>query len=146
VPLRVVPITLRDANAYVREHHRHHGTTVGHKFSVAVREEELLCGVAIAGRPVARMDDDGLTLEVLRLATGGGANVCSMLYGACWRAGKAMGYQRLVTFTLASEPGISLRAAGFRCLGERGGGSWSRSARPRTDKHPTELKLRWEIP
>jgi hypothetical protein len=102
-------------------------------------------GVVIVGKPVARMLADGWTCEVTRLASDGTKNACSMLYRAAWRAARAMGYRRLVTYTLAEEPGTSLRAAGFRLIGEAGGGSWSRKDRPRVDLHPTELKLRWEL-
>ena len=144
--LKVVPIHLKAANAYVREHHRHHGPVVGYKFAVAVAtEDDVIRGVAIVGRPVARRLDDGLTLEVNRLATDGTPNACSALYGASWRVAKELGYLRLVTYILSTEPGISLRAAGWTCVGEAGGGSWSVPSRPREDKHPTEKKVRWEV-
>lgn len=81
-----------------------------------------LCGVAIVGRPTARMLDDGWTVEVTRLATDGAHNACSILYAAAWRAARAMGYRRCVTFTLPEEGGASLRGAGWRCIGEAGGG------------------------
>ena len=91
--LKVVPIHLREANAYVREHYRHHGPVVGYKFAVAVAtEDDVIRGVAIVGRPVARRLDDGLTLEVNRLATDGTPNACSALYGASWRVAKELGY------------------------------------------------------
>ena len=90
------------------------------------------------------MADDGLTLEVNRVATDGCPNACSALYGAAWRAAKAMGYQRLITYTLPEEGGASLRGAGWRLVGEAGGGKWSREGRPRVDMHPTHGKLRWE--
>lgn len=141
----VVPLPLDEANAFVREHHRHHGKVVGHKFSVGVSDSEgAIRGVAIVGRPVARMLDDGLTLEITRVATDGCKDACSALYGACRRAAFALGYKRLVTYTLPSEGGASLRAAGYRCVGEAGGGSWSVPCRPRVDKHPLQTKLRWE--
>jgi hypothetical protein len=71
-------------------------------------------------------------------------NACSALYAAAWRAARALGYRRLVTYTLAEEGGASLRAAGWRCVGEAGGGPWSRVGRPRVDTHPLQAKLRWE--
>lgn len=143
--LRIVPCELTEANEFVRQHHRHHKPVPGHKFSLAVVDEaEQVRGVAIVGRPVARMRDDGWTLEVVRLATDGCENACSALYAACWRAVKAMGYQRLGTYILASEPGTSLRAAGWRLVRSAGGGSWSRKDRPRVDLHPTQEKLLWE--
>ena len=112
--------------------------------SVAVNDGSAVRGVAIVGRPSARMLQDGYTAEVVRVATDGARNACSMLYGACWRACRALGYQRLVTYTLPEEGGGSLRAAGWRCIGEAGGGSWSRKGRPRVDLHPTQVKMRWE--
>src|SRR3990167_8681475 len=147
--LTVIPLPLDEANAFVEQHHRHHGRVVGHKFSLGVCSagpdgEAVIHGVAIVSRPVARRLDDGLTLEIARVATDGAKDACSALYGACRRAAFALGYKRLVTYTLASESGVSLKAAGYRLIGEAGGGSWSRSSRPRVDKHPTQAKLRWE--
>mgnify|MGYP006888295455 CR=1 FL=1 len=108
------------------------------------RDAEVV-GVAIVGNPVARMLDDGFTAEVTRLCVLDGVpNGCSMLYGAAWRAARALGWRKLITYTLAEEGGASLRAAGWRCIGEAGGGSWSRESRPRVDLHPTQGKLRWE--
>ena len=144
--LGIVPCSLIDANAFVRQHHRHHQPVPGHKFSLAVVDGDgTLHGVAIVGRPVARMLDDGLTLEVNRVATDGTPNACSALYGACRRAAFALGYQKLVTYTLPSESGSSLRGAGYRLMGEAGGGSWSRPSRERDDDHPLQPKLRWEV-
>lgn len=143
--LTVVPCDLDEAAAFVKQHHRHHRPGPGGKFAVAVADESgTIRGVAIAGRPVARMSHDGWTLEVTRVATDGCPNACSALYGAAWRAARALGYRRLVTYTLATEPGTSLHAAGWRLIGEAGGGSWSRADRPRVDKHPTQRKFRWE--
>lgn len=99
----------------------------------------------MVGRPVARMNDDGWTLEVCRCCTDGTKNACSMLYRAAWRAAQAMGYRRLITYTLLEEGGASLRAAGFRLIGQTEGGSWSRPSRPRVDMHPLQGKLRWDI-
>lgn len=90
------------------------------------------------------MADNGWTLEVNRTCTDGTKNANSMLYGACRRAAFALGYRKLLTYTLPSESGGSLRAAGWKCLGEAGGGKWSRESRPRVDTHPTQAKLRWE--
>jgi hypothetical protein len=141
--LELVPITLREANAFVAEHHRHHRPARGCIVVLAVADERVR-GVAIVGRPVARNLQDGWTAEVLRVCTDGARNACSMLYGAAWRAVRALGYRRLVTYTLPKEGGASLRAAGWKCIGEAGGGSWSRKDRPRVDLHPTQSKLRWE--
>jgi hypothetical protein len=142
--LALTPITLQEANAFVSEHHRNHKPVVGHKFSIAVSEGDTVRGVAIVGRPVARRLDDGWTLEVNRVATDGARNACSMLYGAAWRACKAMGYKRLITYTLPDEGGASLRAAGWRLVGEAGGGNWNVKTRPRVDSDHQQLKLRWE--
>ena len=131
--MMVTPIALSEANAFVAEHHRHHKPVVGHKFSIAVSSGDVVHGVAIIGRPVARGLDDGWTLEVNRCCTDGTRNACSMLYGAAWRAAKAMGFRKLVTYTLPSEGGASLRAAGWTLVGARGGGNWNTPARPRVD-------------
>ena len=112
--MKVVPITFRAACAYVAEHHRHNKPPRGHKFSVAVEADGVIVGVAMAGRPVARLLDNGVTLEVNRTCTDGYPNANSMLYGAVWRAAKAMGYVRAITYTQGSESGASLRGAGWR--------------------------------
>ena len=142
--LYLVPLDLAEANTFVAAHHRHHQPVVGHKFSLGAALDDLIVGVAIVGRPVSRMRDDGLTLEVTRLCTNGARNACSFLYGASARACFALGYRRIGTYILASESGVSLTAAGWRCLGERGGGSWSRPSRPQVDKHPLQKKLLFE--
>ena len=142
--LRIVPCAFSEACAFVKQHHRHHKPPQGHKFSVAAAVGEDICGVAIVGRPVARHLDDGMTLEVTRLATDGTKNACSALYATAWRAARAMGYGRLVTYILDNEPGTSLNAAGWKCVGKAGGGTWKRASRPRVDKHPLQGKFRWE--
>jgi hypothetical protein len=127
--VNVVPITLRAAQAFVDKHHRHNKAPRGHKFSIGLEHDGQLVGVAVAGRPVARHFDNGRTLEVSRTCTLGDRNANSMLYGAVWRAAKAMGYTRLVTYTQADESGASLRAAGFvqvKSLPPRG--SWAESS------------------
>ncbi len=141
---RLVPLKLAEANAFVAEYHRHHRPVVGHKFSLGAVKDGRLVGVAIVGRPVARLRDDGLTLEVTRLCTCGEKNTCSFLYGAAARAAFALGYRRIGTYTLPTEGGASLRATGWKLLGARGGGSWGRQGRQREDRHPTQRKLLWE--
>jgi len=144
--LFLVPITVSDARAFVLEHHRHHRPPVSGLFAVACADSPTrIRGVAIVGRPVARGLQDGWTAEVTRVATDGTRNACSMLYGAAWRAARALGYRRLVTYTLAEEPGTSLRASGWATVAEVRGRSWSCTSRPRVDKHPTQGKLRWEV-
>lgn len=142
--LHIVPISFAEANAFVAQHHRHHKPAAGCKFCVAVADAGVVVGVALVGRPVARGLDDGWTLEVNRLCTDGHRNACSILYAAAWRAARALGYQKLVTYTLPEEGGASLRAAGWRVVAETAGGSWSCPSRPRVDMHPTQGKLRWE--
>lgn len=142
--LRIVPITFKTANEFVRQHHRHHKPVIGCKFCLAVSDGEKICGVAIVGRPVSRILDNGTTLEVNRTCTDGTPNANSMLYGAAWKAAKALGYARLITYTLPSESGASLRGAGWTCAGAAGGGSWDCPSRRRTDKSPTVKKIRWE--
>lgn len=153
--LELVPISLKEANAFVEQHHRHHKPVVGHKFSVAVSDGGTIVGVAIVGRPVSRYLDDGWTLEVTRLCTDGTKNACSFLYSACWRCAKNMGYKKLVTYILDTENGASLKARGWKCDGEAGGGDWNCKSRPREliprqmslfpqkEKYPTQMKIRW---
>ena len=142
--LKLIPVSLKTANAFVAAHHRHHKPVTGHKFSLGCMQEGQLVGVAIVGRPVSRYLDDGLTLEVNRLCSTGEKNVCSFLYGAAARAGKALGYQRIVTYTLDTEPGTSLRAAGWECMGLAGGKRWTGTRRPAVDLYPAQMKLRYE--
>lgn len=145
MPLRVVPCTQRQAKAYVAEHHRHHKPPQGGLFALAAMDDDRLCGVVIVGRPVARGLDDGLTAEVTRLCTDGTRNACSILYARARRAAGALGYRKVITYTLPEEGGASLRASGWECAGPAGGGSWSAPSRPRNDTHPIQEKLRWEI-
>lgn len=144
--LVLMPITLNEANTFVDRLHRHHGPSVFHRVSVGVGcAEHGLHGVAIGGRPKARQLDDGVSFEVTRVCTDGTPNACSKLYGAMRRAALSLGYPatRIFTYTLASEPGTSLHAAGWVRDGEVSGESWDRPSRPRIDKHPTTDKIRW---
>lgn len=144
--LEIVPLNLSEANELVAAMHRHHQKVVGHKFSIGVQGEDgQLHGAAIVGRPVARRLDNGRTLEVTRCVTDGTPNACSALYGAAWRVAREMGYRRLITYTLATEAGGSLRGAGWRELYTTPGKSWSVPSRPRKDKHPLGQKLLWEV-
>ncbi|WP_433225509.1 XF1762 family protein [Actinomadura formosensis] len=131
--LRIVPMRFTDACGFVAMWHRHHGAPVGCKFCVGVADDaNVLRGVAIVGRPVARFLDNGLTLEVTRTAADGTPNVNSMLYGAAWRAAKALGYRRLITYTQHGETGASLRAAAWRVVAERPARpGWTCPSRPR---------------
>lgn len=141
----ICPISLAEANEFVTRNHRHHKPVVGHKFSIAAARGDEIVGVAIVGRPVSRHLDDGWTLEVNRLCTDGTRNACSMLYAAAWRAARAMGYKRLITYILESEPGTSLKAAGWKCIGKAGGLRWTGKRRPEVDLYPAQMKLRWEV-
>lgn len=157
--LHLMPINRPDSRAFVARHHRHSNppAPASSIFQVAVaNEEEEVVGVAIAGPPSARKLWDGYTIEVLRVATTGDHNAPSMLYGACCRAARALGYRRAITYTLWEESGASLRAAGWTRDGEAGGGSWRRDeSRPRAShlqpqlfdglQHPpnTGRKVRW---
>ena len=143
--LRHARAEFSDAAAFVSEHHRHHTPPVGHLFSLAAYQGDRLCGVAIVGRPVSRHRDDGLTAEVTRLCTDGTRNAASFLLGKAARAAFALGFQKVGTYTLEREGGASLRAAGWTLIGTAGGGSWSVPSRLRTDKHPLEPKLLWEL-
>jgi hypothetical protein len=142
--MKIVPISLRQANEIVTQWHRHHKSSVGHKFSIALSQSEQYIGIAICGRPVARGSDDGFTLEIARLCTNGTKNACSMLYGACARIAKEMGYRKIQTYILESEPGISLKASGWVMEAVTAGGQWKRTdgITNRTDQ-PNEPKQRW---
>jgi len=142
--LKLVPVTLAAANAFVSTHHRHHRPVTGHKFSLGCEQDGRLVGVAIVGRPVSRYLDNGTTLEVNRLCTTGEKNACSFLYGAAARAAKALGYRKIITYTLETELGTSLRAAGWTCAGLAGGKRWTGQRRPVTDLYPPQMKLRYE--
>lgn len=144
----VRPLTLKQANAFIEEHHRHHKKVVGHRFSLGLFSDNLLIGVCIVGRPVARGCDPYFVAEVTRLATDGAKNGCSMLYAAAARACDAMGFDKIQTYILESEPGISLRAAGWSRVAVTAGGSWNhggeKSHKNRREDQPMEPKVRWE--
>lgn len=141
-----VPIHLREANEFVAEHHRHSIPTVGCKFAVGAAKDGRLVGVAIAGRPVARRLDDGKTLEVLRVCTDGTPNACSFLYARCAKIARLMGYERVITYTLASEGGASLRAVGATPTGPLESHEWGNPNRPRKSQQVYhQPKYRWEL-
>ena len=142
--LELHPITLRQANEFVTQYHRHHKASQGHKFSIGVCRNRKLVGVCICGRPVSRYLDDGETLEVNRLCTDGTYDACSILYAAAYRAAIAMGYKRVITYILESEPGTSLKAAGFMFDGIAGGKEWTGCRKPKdVNQYPHEMKQRW---
>ena len=149
-----MPLSFAEAADFVRQHHRHHTPPAGAKFQLGAAQGEMLVGVVIVGRPVSRMRDDGKTLEVTRLTTDGTRNACSFLYGAAARATFALGYTRIGTYILQSEPGTSLKAAGWKLIVTRGGGSWTagRDRKPQwqkrgplRDNQPLEQKQLFEL-
>ncbi|MGQ7788176.1 XF1762 family protein [Nesterenkonia sp. K-15-9-6] len=143
--LVVVPLRLADAAEFVKDHHRHHRPPQGHKFSLGVVQDQVLHGVAIVGRPVARHCDDGRTLEVTRTATDGTRNANSILYGAARRATFALGYDRLITYTQAGESGASLRGAGYQVVAQRKPRSgWWTPSRPRGERNAYIQRTLWE--
>ncbi len=144
--LTIEQCELRDANDFVEKHHRHHKPVVGHRFSIRVAADGETVGVIIVGRPVARAVPSHEVLEVTRCCTDGTKNASSALYGAAARAGKALGYHRIQTYTLPEEGGVSMRAVGWEFDGETAGGHWKRSepnAKPRRTDQPQGVKHRW---
>jgi len=148
---RLHPITLKEAKAFIHEHHRHNKPPTGWKFGVGLKVGNSLVGVATAGRPVARHYDDGLTLEASRTCTNGTPNANSQLYGAIWRAAKALGYRRCITYTQKNETGASLRAAGWVKVKELPPRkSWSESSVKLRDKRDPVgnggvARILWEV-
>jgi hypothetical protein len=144
--LRVVPLTLAQANDLVERLHRHHKPARGHRFSIGVERDGEIVGAAVVGRPVSRGFDSYRVAEVTRLVTDGTRDACSMLYGAAARIARDMGFDRIQTYILDSEPGTSLRAAGWTLEGVTAGGDWNHSAAyqgtRRTDQ-PMGPKQRW---
>ena len=142
--LYLVHLELKEANDLVLQLHRHHKPVVGHRFSIGVRDGDVLVGAAIIGRPVSRELDFKAIVEVTRLVTDGTEHACSFLYGAAARAAKALGYQKIQTYILRSEPGTSLRASGWEYELDTVGGDWNHSWRKgrRTDQ-PMTGKQRW---
>ncbi len=143
--LKIRPIHLRAANEFVKMYHRHNLPTVGGKFAVSCYQDERLCGVAICGRPTARNADNGLTLEIYRNCTDGTRNACSKLYGACVRVARNMGYEKVITYTLASENGASLKASNFICEGKAGLETQTGIRQKRYAVSPLEYKIRYAI-
>lgn len=140
--LEIRPITYKMAKDYVNMNHRHHNASIGCKFCISVWDGERMCGVAMCGRPVSRHLDDGMTCEINRVCTDGTKNACSMLYGACCRIAKHMGYKLIITYTLASENGASLKASNFIFDGQAGGTQWT-GKRNKGQNIPNEMKNRW---
>jgi len=142
--LKINHIELREANEFVALHHRHHKPVQGHRFSIGCHDGDKIVGIAIVGRPVARAIDQYNTVEVTRLCTDGTKNACSMLYAACRRAARELGYKRIITYILESEDGTSLKAAGWDFAYISKGHTWNTPSRLRVDKHPTCDKKLYE--
>jgi hypothetical protein len=149
--MKIVPMSLAEANKFVANFHRHNKPVQGAKFSIGASDGECLIGVAIVGRPVSRHLDDGITAEVTRCCVLDDApkGACSFLYSRGWRAWQAMGGQRLVTYTLQSESGASLRGAGWRVVGQTKGFAEGKgwTTRPGREWQPVigQAKFRWEV-
>ena len=154
--IKAVPLSLKEANAYIDELHRHHSHSQGDKFRVGAEVDGELAGVAQVGRPVGRYLDDGKTLEVIRCCTNGSKNVCSFLYSRCARIAQEMGYEKIITYILESESGTSLKASGWYLdKADAGGSSWDHKSRhrdivdaqmslfPQKEKYPIGIKQRW---
>jgi hypothetical protein len=147
--LRILPLELTEANALVGQWHRHHQPVQGHRFSLGVVDEAGVAhGACVVGRPVARLAGTPRAVaEVTRLVTDGTPNACSMLYAAAARACKALGFERIQTYILEDEPGVSLRASGWEYEGPAGGGQWKHTdGKPRRTDQPTTPKGRWGKP
>lgn len=142
--LYACPLELKEANAFIAEHHRHHDPVHRDKFRVGCRNEGgVLVGVANVGRPVARALCDGKTLEVLRLCSNGEKDVCSFLYSRCARIAREMGYEKIITYILDTESGTSLKASGWHKEADTRGHHWTCPSRPRNTTAPTCNKQRW---
>lgn len=147
VRLHLVPVTRETAHDCVRRWHRHNPAPVGDLFRVGCATGDgTLVAVGIAGRPVARLFDDGATVEVTRVASDGTWNTSSMLYGALARAAFALGYRRVISYTQAGETGASLRAAGWRVVASRPPrAGWNMPSRPREDaRYQPAARTLWE--
>ena len=149
--LVAVPMDISEANAFIRSFHRHNKPVVGAKFAVGASDGARLVGVATVGRPVARKLDDGATAEVTRVCVLDDApkGTPSFLYSRCWRAWSAMGGSRMVTYTLETESGASLRGAGWRTVGQspawRQGTGWTTRPGREWQAVVGQQKLRWEV-
>ena len=147
--LKPIPITIKDANEFVENFHRHNKPVRGAKFAIGASYEDELVGVAIVGRPVARKLDDGFTAEAVRVCTNNKSpkNTNSFLYGRVWRIWQQMGGKRMITYTLQKESGISLKAAGYKIIGETGGWEEGKgwTSRPGREWQPVvgQMKFKW---
>lgn len=138
--LEAEPIELKQAQAFINQLHRHHAAAIRDKFRIAAKRDGQIVGVAQVGRPISRNLCDGYTLEVLRLCTDGSKDVCSFLYSRCARIAKEMGYRKIITYILATEPGTSLKASGWTLEDDNcGGATWENCTR--TKERPVQLSM-----
>jgi hypothetical protein len=140
--ITAIPLTQKEANAFVDALHRHHEPTPGDKYRIGAAVDGKLVGVVQVGRPINRYNDDGKTVEAKRLCTDGTPNVCSFLYSAAARVARELGYSKIITYIPDSESGVSLRAAGWTKEADTKGKSWSHAGRPRNTTAPTCNKQR----
>ncbi len=144
--MQLVHVELQEANEFVAKHHRHHYPVAGHRFSIGCVKNGTLVGVAIVGRPVARMVDSRTVCEVLRLCTDGTKNACSFLYGASARAAHALGFEKIQTYVLGTENATSLKASNWKFEARTAGGIWTHTdGKARRTDQPTGEKQRWSL-
>lgn len=142
--MKIIPLTLKQANEFIINFHRHHKPVVGHRFSIGCEIKNNLVGVAIVGRPVARGCDPYKVAEVTRLCTDGTKNVCSFLYSACARISKEMGFHKIQTYILAEEPGTSLVASGWSFeIETKHDKPWKHTSGSRRSDQPFGIKKRY---
>ena len=142
--LKIVPLELKEANEFIAKLHRHHKPVQGHRFSIGVKQNNELVGVATIGRPVARLTNAKEVLEVTRLCTDGTKNACSCLYSAAARVGKELGYLKIQSFILDIENGASLKASGWVFESVSAGGQWKHTdGKPRRTDQPTSPKHKY---
>ena len=141
--MKSVPIELKEANRFVDSLHRHHSSVHRDKFRIGCEINGKLVGVVQLARPVSRVLDNGKTIEVVRLCSDGTPNVCSFLYAKAARIAKEMGYEKIITYILDTESGISLKASGWTKEADTIGHSWDCKSRPRNTTSPTCNKQRW---
>lgn len=146
--LIAIPVSQKEACEFVQNFHRHNKPPQGSIFCVGVSNGAALVGVAIVGRPVARTLDNGVTLEVTRCCVVNEApkGTCSFLYARCWQAAKALGWKKLITYTLQTESGASLRGAGWKVVAELKANNQGWLSRPGREWQTVvgQAKLRWE--
>lgn len=143
--MKIIPFTLNQINDFIEKHHRHHKPVQGHRFSLGLLDDEgQVIGACSVGRPVSRGCDPWFTAEVTRLVTDGSKNACSKLYSASARICKEMGFNKIQTYILDSEPGTSLKASGWTKEVDTKGGQWTgTNGKPRRQDQPTVPKQRW---